>query len=65
MIKTWNEGTCRVKDKKFTIDLELISRAIGMSNEGMIVKREVKVKKLEERDKFFKKVMKSKKLDKY
>lgn len=36
-----------------------------MPNEGLMVKREGKVKKLEAREKFFRKVVKSKKLDKY
>lgn len=64
-IELWYDKRCIVKGMEFSIILKSISRVTWIPNEGILVKREGKVKKLEARDRFFQKVMKSKKLYKY
>jgi len=59
---SWYEGRCNVNSLEFMINPHTISQDILLLNEGIQIKREGKVKKLEARYKFLQKVMRKKKV---
>lgn len=65
MVDSWNEGVCNINRLEIIFSKEIISQDTNLPNVGIEVRREGKINKMKNRDKFLQTFMQGVSLDNY